>query len=241
MNTWKIHIAIVLGASALMIASACQPKPSAPRLVILYATCTVNKDFLSPYNPEIRFTPNLEAFARDAVVFTNHVTEAGQSGIAYASIFSGVHADIHGVYRHPFRLGGHVYQISEAYRDAGYETFFWSGHQLASYALNYGQGVRNSNAYRGSKHRGQTAYLESRNLRNLTATNQQFVNILKQLEQDPEYKAFVQINFTITHPAYHENTSEEVQRRFLEAFPDERPPVGDENFARLLAIYDANN
>ena len=27
-----------------------------PRLVILYATCSLNKNFLSPYNPEVRYT-----------------------------------------------------------------------------------------------------------------------------------------------------------------------------------------
>ena len=57
MNGWKKQLAVILGVGALTAASACQQKPSAPRLVILYATCTVNKDFLSPYNPEVRYTP----------------------------------------------------------------------------------------------------------------------------------------------------------------------------------------
>ena len=231
-NRPKFHSAIVFLVSAIMVASGCQRKPPAPRLVILYATCTVNKDFLSPYNARVRFTPNIEAFAQDAMVFTRHITEAGQSGIAYASIFSGVHADIHGVYRHPVTLGGHVYQISEAYRDAGYETFFWSGHKMASYDLNYGQGVAKSNVY----------VWEHKNLSGFTATNDQFANILKRLKEDPQYKAFVQINFTITHDPYQKYATEEVQQRFHETFPNEFPRFGEKDLPRverLLEIFAA--
>ena len=30
--------------------------------MILYATCTLNRSYLSPYAPDIEFTPHLEAF-----------------------------------------------------------------------------------------------------------------------------------------------------------------------------------
>ena len=64
-----------------------------PRLVLLFAPCTVSTAFLSPYNEEVDFTPNLQAFAERSVVFQRHQTEAGQSGPAYAAIFSGGQAD----------------------------------------------------------------------------------------------------------------------------------------------------
>jgi hypothetical protein len=32
---------------------------SVPRLALLYAPCTVNKDLLAPFNASITFTPNL--------------------------------------------------------------------------------------------------------------------------------------------------------------------------------------
>ncbi len=50
-----------------------------PRFVLLYATCTLNKDYLQPYN-ETRLTPSLAAFSKESAVFTNHQTESGLSG-----------------------------------------------------------------------------------------------------------------------------------------------------------------
>lgn len=88
------------------LASGCEESgPPEPRLVLLYAPCTVGKQFLSPWNESIPFTPNLAAFAAKSVVFERHQTETGQSGISYASIFSGSQADHHQVYRHPATLG----------------------------------------------------------------------------------------------------------------------------------------
>ena len=62
-------------------ACAAREEPSGPRLVVLYAACTVNRDFLSPYAPAVRYTPNIQAFADGSLVFRPHVGEAGQSRI----------------------------------------------------------------------------------------------------------------------------------------------------------------
>ena len=58
----------------------------------------MNREFLSPYNPAVSYTPALYRFARDAAVFTRHHTEEGQSGIAFASLLTGDQATRHGVY-----------------------------------------------------------------------------------------------------------------------------------------------
>src|SRR6185369_11475786 len=55
-----------------------------PRLVVLYVACTVKDRYLEPYNAAVDYTPNLAAFARESVVFRRHMTEAAQSGIAFA-------------------------------------------------------------------------------------------------------------------------------------------------------------
>src|SRR6185295_15578310 len=112
-----------------------------PRLVVLFAPCTVNRSYLSPYNPQIRYTPNLDRFARAGVTFTKHQTEEGQSGVAYAALFSGNQAMRHGIYSHPTRLQDCAYLITEAFRDAGYDVFFWADQIIASPKLNYVQGV----------------------------------------------------------------------------------------------------
>ena len=118
-----------------------------PRLVVLYATCTLNKDFLSPYEPAIPYTPNLSRFASEGIVLQRHVTEDGQSGIAFASLYAGVQADRHGVYFHPRELPASLELVTEAFANGGYETFYWSGQPMAAAELGYAQGVPPANVF----------------------------------------------------------------------------------------------
>ena len=154
-----------------------------PRLVLLYATCSLNKDFLSPYNPSITYTPSLDRFKDHALVFNKHHTETGQSGVAFASIFSGTQATHHGVFSHPTRMADGPLLIAEAFTGAGYETFAFLYHGMASARLNYAQGVSRENAH------GEP----------LRAENEEFRLILERLREDREYRAFVVTNFTVTH------------------------------------------
>ncbi len=189
----------------------------APRLVILYATCTLNKDYLSPYNQAVTYTPNLDVYARHSTVFTRHVTETGQSGPAFASIFSGNQAYRHGVYFHPTRLPDHQYLISEAYADSGYETYFWGGHPVASAELNYGQGVPAENTF--------DRLLDFRDTR--------FVDILERLAEDDTYKAFVMTNFTVTHSAYGIDNLQ----NFIDLYPSEAGALTIEEIRKYHQIY----
>ncbi len=210
-----------LGVLTLIAACDSGVELPQPRLVLLYAPCTVNKQYLSPYNQEIAFTPFLKVFAEDSVVFLRHQTEAGQSGIAYASIFSGTQADRHGAYRHPVRLEDDLYLIAEAYADAGYETFFWNAHPAASGRLNYAQGVPRRNTIG----------------RPLKAENPRFLRILEKLQRDETYKAFVMTNFTVTHGPYHTRPLE----RFRARYPEEGRAISDEDAAHYTPLYSVNH
>ncbi len=177
-------------AGLVILCSACARAPQnhsapVPRLVLLYATCTLNKDYLQPYN-ETRITPNLAAFARESAVFTNHQTESGLSGPAFASIFSGTQADRHGVFWHPRRLPGDLFLISEAFSAGGYESHYWSEHPMTIPKFNYSQGVKKRNI--------------SRKL--IRARHPKFQSMLRKLRDNPEHRAFVLTSFSITHAPY---------------------------------------
>ncbi len=162
------------------------PRFPQPRLVLLYATCTLNKDYLAPYQPSVSFTPFLEAFSERALTFPDHYAESGQSGVSFAALFSGTQGMHHGVYRHPTRLADEVHLIAESFAAAGYDTFSWLGHPMASAALQYGQGVDPERQFE----------------RLLTANDPAFENILARLESDPDYRVFIVTNFTVTHGPY---------------------------------------
>ena len=170
-----------------ILCSACTPAPQnagapAPRLVLLYATCTLNKDYLQPYN-ETRLTPNLAAFAEESAVFTNHQTESGLSGPAFASIFSGTQADRHGLFWHPRRLPDDLFLISEAFSAGGYESHYWSGHPMTTPKFNFSQGVKKRNITR----------------KRIRAHHPNFQSMLRKLRDNPEHRAFVMTSFAVTH------------------------------------------
>jgi arylsulfatase A-like enzyme len=227
--------------SWLLLAS-CSAQPERaplPRLVVLYVSCTVNKAFLAPYAPAVRYTPNLQAFAAESVVFRRHVTEAGQSGIDFATLFSGTQADGHGIYHHPARLDEANQLVAESFAAAGYDTWFFSGHPMASVELNYGQGVAPEHALehalpfpKSAKRTYSSAILER-----LTANTADFSALLARLAAEPDYRAFVQIAFTVSHEPYDLYVSREQVLDFARQFPEAAHGVTPAELERWLAVY----
>jgi arylsulfatase A-like enzyme len=195
-----------------------------PRLVVVYAACTVNPAFLSPYDESVSYTPHFDAFASDALVFERHQSEAGTTGIAMASILSGGQALQHGVYGHPQPLEDETLLMAEAFAEAGYETFFYDRHLMASYELNYGQGVEPLNSY---------------TLRVLEPGDRYFAKILEKLKADPEYRAYVQVVISTTHWPYSDHDLE----NFCTRHPEECAlEAGEEpgDFDTYFAFYNEN-
>jgi len=220
-------LAATFGGACIRRASGIPP----PRLVLLYATCTLNRGHLGAYDRAVPYTPGITAFARGATVFLRHQTETDQSGPAYASILSGAQADRHGVYGHPGRLRDDLYLLAEAFADAGYETHFWSGHPMASADLNYGQGVRPENVH--VRRPGAV------DIYRLTANDAEFAAILARLRADPSYRAFVQVNFTITHSPYTVVDPRAVADLRRE-YPAEWPDLSDADLQRFAHLYTPN-
>lgn len=220
----SILVATVLAVFSLIFFNACKKSDSTgakpPRLVLLYATCTVNKNYLSPYNLNVNYTPAFSRFANLGTVFTKHSTEAGQSGISYASIYTGSQADSHGVYFHPNHLKDDCYLLPEAFDDQGYETFFWDGHPMASHSLGYGQGVKPENTF-------------PRPL--IDEGDADFLKILKKLQQNKQYRGFIMTNFTVTHGPYDASSL----GLFLYKFPEEQKRITwpEEMTQQYLNIY----
>lgn len=199
-----------------------------PRLVVLFAPCTVSRHYLGPYNAEVQYTPALTAFAKEGTVFSRHQTESGQSGIAYASILSGTQADRHGVYTHPSRLREGAYLVAEAFAERGFETHFWSSHEMAAADLGYGQGVRPEHVHE----RGQWDPDKER----LTANDDEFAEILDRLRKDPSLHVFTQIIFTVTHSPYID-VAPEILEEFRREFPGEWPDIAEADYERARRRY----
>jgi hypothetical protein len=60
----------------------------------------LRRDYLSPYNPAVTFTPRIEAFARDSVVFQNAYTPYAGTALAEPAIWAGFQ-QLHKLYPPP--------------------------------------------------------------------------------------------------------------------------------------------
>lgn len=122
-----LAVAVLLSASpapgAATTLAPGRPLPAEPRPdVILVVVDGLRTDALGAYGAPTGATPRLDAFARDAVVFEQHVAAAGTTAPAVASIFTATPAGLHGVAADGDVLGGDLPTVAEVLRDAGYAT-----------------------------------------------------------------------------------------------------------------------
>jgi arylsulfatase A-like enzyme len=209
--------------------AACGAGDPPPRLVVLLAPCTLQRDALGPYDERVRYTPNLARLAEESVTFARHATECGQSGTDFATLFTGMQADGHGVYYHPRKLPEELELVGEVFAGAGYETWFLSGHPMAAADLGYGQGIPAERTFdiRGPRKR-----------RLLEAGDGALRRLIDGLAAEPSRRAFVLANFTSTHAPYHKQVKREAVLEFVRAFPEFGAGVGAAELERWWPFYE---
>ena len=63
--------------------------PGAKPNIFVIVIDSLRRDYVSPYNSNVSFTPSIDAFARESVVFRNAFTRYGGTGLAEPSIWVG--------------------------------------------------------------------------------------------------------------------------------------------------------
>jgi hypothetical protein len=91
------------------------PKPHVFMIVI----DSLRRDYLSPYNSAVTFTPAIDAFARESVVFRNTFTRYGGTGLAEPSIWVGG-MTLHKQYVMPFYPMNALEKLLESERYQNY-------------------------------------------------------------------------------------------------------------------------
>jgi len=76
------------------------PQPVKPLIFVLVVD-SLRPDYLGSYNAKVRFTPRLDAFAAESVVFRNAFTRFGGTGLSVPAIWAGS-ALVHKQYVQPF-------------------------------------------------------------------------------------------------------------------------------------------
>ena len=65
-------------------------EPSAQRPhIFVFVVDSLRRDYLSPYNPKVTFTPAIAALADDSLVFRSAFTQYGATGLSVPSLWVG--------------------------------------------------------------------------------------------------------------------------------------------------------
>jgi len=93
-----------------------------PKYVVLITVDTLRADAVSCYNPGTNLTPNIDAFAQQAVLFENAVTNSPWTLPAIASLMTGMPPSVHQATRHHARITGKLPTLAGEMKKAGYYT-----------------------------------------------------------------------------------------------------------------------
>ena len=92
------------------------------RHVILLTVDTLRYDALSCYGNKGTHTPNLDRLAADSILFTRARSSAPWTVPSFASMFTGLAVDVHGLWRHNHSLPDNLPTLAQFMRDAGFHT-----------------------------------------------------------------------------------------------------------------------
>jgi choline-sulfatase len=110
----------LLCLATVFLSGSCTSQPT-PADVLLISLDAVRADHLGVYGDQRNLTPNLDAFARQAVVFDAAFTPEPWTLPAHTTMLTGLHPSVHGVNENQ-RLADEIPTLAEAFSAAGYGT-----------------------------------------------------------------------------------------------------------------------
>jgi arylsulfatase A-like enzyme/Flp pilus assembly protein TadD len=116
-------------------------RPEAGRNLLIVTIDTLRADRLGAYGYERARTPNLDALARDGVLFEDTIAQAPVTLPSHASLFTGLVPPTHGVRDNAaFRLEEEAETLAEILSDHGYETAAFVGAYVLDRSFGLAQG-----------------------------------------------------------------------------------------------------
>jgi arylsulfatase A-like enzyme len=121
-----------LSLTAVLLAFGCGSElPSRPNIFLLTVE-SLRPDHMGSYTGERDTTPNLDAFARESVVYEDAHSVTSWTLASHASMFTGLYPTAHGAVESRSRLDGEIATLADLLAQHGYQTAgFASGPYLA--------------------------------------------------------------------------------------------------------------
>lgn len=120
-----------------------QPRPArlaAPPSIVVFLTDTLRADRLSSYGYAKPTSPNLDAFAREALRFEDAWAQSSWTRPTVASIFTGVHPATHRAVGFDRPLAERFTSLAEVFKTAGYRTGAIVSNHVVHHRFGFAQG-----------------------------------------------------------------------------------------------------
>lgn len=122
-------------------------EPARPKNVVLVFVDTLNRSALRAYSADAPELPELDRFARDAVVYEEAVSTASWTLHAYASLLTGLFPRRHGVVHVEQRMRDDVLALPELLQQHGYESVAFTDGGFTSMVHGFERGFDRYNAW----------------------------------------------------------------------------------------------
>ncbi|NOX58773.1 MAG: sulfatase-like hydrolase/transferase [Planctomycetes bacterium] len=163
MNSWKTHLrflAISCAILALMPSFGCRNKEGAGATaarstlknspsfdhVVIISIDTLRADHLGCYGHPFVKSPNIDAFAKESLVFTQHISAAPTTLASHTSLMTGTYPHTHGVPKNGYVVGDENEMLAEILTKAGFESAGFIGAFPLDPKFNFDQGFAHFDA-----------------------------------------------------------------------------------------------
>jgi len=140
------RLVAALGGCLVLGLVGCTPEPTDPCPpdcnVLLISIDTLRADHMSTYGYERETTPKIDAFAADAWVFENAISQSAWTTPAHASMMTGLYPAEHGLvyYSDPGTIRDENLTLAEILRRRGYRTGGFAGGGYVSDDFGFNRG-----------------------------------------------------------------------------------------------------
>lgn len=131
MTVWLLGI--------LVLAMGCRRGETPPNIILIVLD-TTRSDRLSVYGHEEQTSPFLESFAGRGVRFDQAWSVSSWTLPSHATMFTGVHPDVHGATQENFTVSEDVQTLAERLKASGYQTAGFSNNPWVSHRVGLGRG-----------------------------------------------------------------------------------------------------
>lgn len=115
----EISSAIKLEPAHINLVDELKPAPDKKPNIFIFVIDSLRRDYLSPYNPAVSFSPAIEKFARSSIIMENAFTHYGGTALSAPSIWMGA-MQLHRLMTEPNYASNSLQRLVET---DGYESF----------------------------------------------------------------------------------------------------------------------